>query len=174
MNEYTLIDQSKKGDREAFCDLYEIYRTRLYRYAFYRLKNEADAEDAVSECILSAWRQIGNLRDAKAFPAWIFRILNGACSRIMVQQIDRRRQVSLDDGDADPADGQRAQDHSVRLILREALEQISEEDQNILLLSAVAGLSSAEIGDLTGMPPGTVRSRISRGTKKMREFMERE
>ena len=167
MDEYTMIEQAKNGEREAFCQLYDLYRDRLYRYAWYRLKNESDAEDAVSECVLSAWKQIGDLRDAKAFPAWIFRILAAACNRIIRQQIRRREQPSPDDAQSESA-------AETRLILAEALELLDQEDRNMVLLSVVAGLSSQEIGDLTGLAPGSVRSRISRNMKKMRTFLERE
>ena len=104
MDELDLIIRAKSGDADAFCRLYDLYRSRLYRYAFYRLGNESDAEDAVSECVLAAWRQIGSLRDEQAFPAWIFRILSGLCARLIRQQIVRREQVSLD---AVPTDEER-------------------------------------------------------------------
>ena len=83
-------------DVDAFCQIYEQYKDRLYRYAFYRLENAQDAEDAVSECVLSAYRQITQLRDAKAFPAWIFKILSAVCAKLISQQAERRKTVSLD------------------------------------------------------------------------------
>lgn len=174
------IDLAKAGDADAFCRLYEKYQARLYRYAYYRLGNESDAEDAVSECVLSAWRQIGALREPDAFPAWIFRILSGCCSRLIREQIRRRNQVSLDDSsDAIPAQADSAQvdnaqaDHvqaDNALILNDALACLCEEDRNIVLLSAVGGLKSREIAELTGLAPGSVRSRLSRSLKKVRGY----
>ena len=105
MEERKLIELARTGDADAFCRLYGSYQMRLYRYAFYRLGNAADAEDAVSECVLSAWKQIGSLRKADAFPAWIFRILSACCGRLIRQQIQRRNQVSLDAADSGSGGG---------------------------------------------------------------------
>ena len=183
MNEKNWIEQARSGDADAFCRLYGLYRSRLYRYAFYRLRSETDAEDAVSECVLSAWKQIGSLRESDAFPAWIFRILSGCCGRLIRQQIQRREQISLDDATArdaaEPADHSDSADHfagdaastDTWLILQEALAQLSEEDRNILLLSTVGGLKSREIADLTGLAAGSVRSRLSRSLKKVRGYL---
>ena len=49
MKESELIKNAQKGDKNAFCELYELYKNRLYRYAYYKLSSEADAEDAVMD-----------------------------------------------------------------------------------------------------------------------------
>lgn len=96
MNELELVKASIGGSRDAFCDLYDLYRVRLYRYAYYRLRDRHDAEDAVSSCVLSAWEQIGRLKDPEAFQAWIFRILRGSCAKIIKIQISRKKIIPLD------------------------------------------------------------------------------
>lgn len=164
VDELKLIHRAKAGDADAFCRLYGIYRSRLYRYAFYRLRSETDAEDAVSECVLAAWRQIESLREPAAFPAWIFRILSGCCGKLICQQIRHRQQVSQDLPSA-------SDDADTWLILQEALSQLSDEERNIVLLSAVGGLKSREIAELTGLAPGSVRSSLSRSLKKVRGYL---
>ena len=56
--EIKLAEQARSGSKEAFCELYGMYKDRLYRYALYRLGDPDDAEDAVSECVLAAWQGI--------------------------------------------------------------------------------------------------------------------
>lgn len=171
------IDLARSGDADAFCQLYGLYRSRLYRYAFYRLRSETDVEDAVSECVLSAWRQIGTLRSSEAFGVWIFRILSGCCGKLIRQQIDRQQQLSLDDPASaeppgDPADGDSSADTAdTRMILEEALAELTEEERNIVLLSAVCGFKSHEIAELTGRTAGSVRSVLSRSLKKVRGYL---
>ena len=205
MNELELTEKAIAGDRDAFCDLYDLYRVRLYRYAYYRLRDRDDAEDAVSSCVLSAWEQIGKLKAAAAFPAWIFRILRGSCVKLIKTQIDRRRVVSLDISDPtaggpDPemqgapdvqaagsgeaesrnavaAEGpsevsSSATDPETSAVLMEALSTIDEESREMVLLSAVGGLTGKDIGEMYGMPSGTVRSRLSRSFAAMRKLME--
>lgn len=184
-NERRLIESARGGSADAFCRLYESYQAQLYRYAFYRLGSEPDAEDAVAECVLCAWRQIGSLREPDAFRAWIFRILSGCCNRLIKQQIRRREQISLDDPNAKagpPAIPASTRDSSTlssfeentdtRLILQDALSQLPPEDRELILLSAVAGLKSHELASLTGMTAGSVRSRLSRSLKKVRGYLE--
>ena len=169
MNERELIQRAKEKDRDAFCDLYDLYRIRLYRYAYYRLDSAEDAEDAVSDCILSAWKQIGELRDPDAFSGWIFRILHGCCAKAIQARIRKREsETAVKENKADPASAEILDS----LALREALQQLSEEDRSIVLLSTVAGFTSREIGEMTGLAPGSVRSRLSRDLKKMRSFLE--
>ncbi len=170
MNETELVRAASGKDRAAFCELYDMYRMRLYRYAFYKLGSREDAEDAVSSCVLSAWEQIGKLREPEAFPAWIFRILRAACAGILKEKIGRKDDLSDDALESVKAS---EEDPDTRVILMEALGTLSDESREMVLLSAVAGLSSKEIGDLYDMPAGTVRSRISRSMSEMRKVLEK-
>ena len=181
MDELKLIQLAGSGDADAFCSLYGLYKDRLYRYAFYRLGNRQDAEDAVSACVLSAWKQIGSLREPGAFSAWIFRILSASCGRAIRQQIARKSETDLDAGPEETAlsaeDRLRAlssqdPDPDLRLILQEALEKLTEEERNIVLLSVVSGLKSREIAEICGGTPGSVRSSLSRSLKKLRGYLK--
>ncbi len=170
MDELKWIKLARQGDKTAFCNLYDRYKDRLYRYAFYRLRNASDAEDAVSECVLSAWKQMGNLREAEAFPAWIFRILSACCNRLIKQQISTKGWVSLEEVPQEIQAGTESAEQ--RLILQDALGSLSEEERNMVLLSVVAGLKSNEIASITNLTAGSVRSSLSRSMKKMRIYME--
>lgn len=182
------VNAARNGDVDAFCRVYEQYRDRLYRYAFYRLGNAQDAEDAVSECVLSAFRQIGQLRDAKAFPAWIFKILAAVCAKTVKAQAEHKKSISLEavtDRDREEAAamqvnpagaGDMQQDPAEtvarRMDLLRALDQLGEDEKEIVLLSVIAGFTSAEIAQMTGNRPGTVRSKQSRSLAKMRACLE--
>ena len=170
MEERKLIQLARDGNAEAFCQLYDSYKDRLYRYAFYRLRSRQDAEDAVSECLLSAWQQVRMLRSPEAFPAWIFRILSGSCNRLIRCQINARRlQAAESAADTTAPDSQELSD--TRMMLQKALSQLTEQEQEIVLLSVVGGLSSQEIAGMTGLRPGSVRSKLSRSLKKLRNLM---
>lgn len=172
MNEKSMIQKAKAGDPDAFCQIYDQYKDRLYRYAFYKLGNRQDAEDAVSECVLSAYRQLGQLRDETAFPAWIFRILSGICARLIAKQVERRNEATLDYVTAEHATSDPADKVALRVDLMQALGQLANDEKEIVLLSLVAGFSSKEIAQMTGSRPGTVRSKQARSLSKMRTFLE--
>ena len=170
MNETERVKAAIGKDRAAFCELYDMYKTRLYRYALYKLGSPEDAEDAVSSCVLSAWEEIGKLRDPEAFPAWLFRILRASCARIIREKVQAKNDVP-EDQLAELEDKDKA-DPDTRLMLMEALEKLPEDSREMVLLSAVAGLTSKEIGNLYDMPAGTVRSRVSRSMSEMRKVLE--
>ena len=163
-----LINEAIAGSKEAFCSLYGAYKDRLYRYALYRLGDPTEAEDAVSECVLAAWQGIGSLRSSKAFGSWIFRILSNCCASRIREMIGTRENLErLYDADK----GSTVSSPSLPIELAEALSQLNEEERNIVLLSIIGGLSSSEIAPLTGLTPGSVRSKLSRSLAKMREFL---
>ena len=170
MEELKLIQLAGKGDRDAFCELYELYKDPLYRYAYYRLGNREDAEDAVSECVLSVWKQISGLRKAEAFQGWLYRILSNCCGKRIREQIaGRERGEKLQEacsGSEQPQTG------SVELV--EALGQLATDEREVVLLTVVAGLNSKEAGRICGMTAGGIRSKQSRALRKMREYLERQ
>ena len=189
-----LIDLARSGDPKAFCDIYEQIKDSLYRYALYRLDTREDAEDAVQECVLEAWRQIKTLRSNKAYRTWIFRILSGCCNRRIkcvirdrdktgaaagMQAAGTSGTVSLKPGVKHPASAAEdmmdpAETVTGNVQLNQALDQLEEQARDVVLLSVVGGFTSDEISGMLGLSPGGVRSKLSRSLRKMREFLETE
>ena len=165
-----LVKEAIAGSREAFCSLYAEYKDKLYRYALYRLGDPSDAEDAVSECVLAAWKGISSLRSEKAFGTWIFRILAACCASHIKEKIKARENTERIQAEMT---GSRpgSSPPSVSVELAEALSILKEDERDIVLLSIVGGLSSSEVSSLTGLTPGSVRSKLSRSLTKMREFL---
>ena len=172
--EKKLADQAVKGSMEAFCELYGMYKDRLYRYALYRLGNPEDAEDAVSECVLASWQSIGSLRNAEAFGSWIFRILSNCCARHIRKTIEAREGLSLaarETEDIQAASYSSKGSPSAAIELAEALSVLSEEERDIVLLSVIGGFTSKEISAMTRLTSGAVRSKLSRSLALLREAL---
>lgn len=165
-----LVNDAIAGSKEAFCRLYGEYKDKLYRYALYRLGDPSDAEDAVSECVLAAWRGIGSLRSEKAFASWIFRILSSCCASHIKEAIKTRENMERI-RNVSPENAAVPSSPSLSVELAEALAILKEDEREIVLLSIVGGLSSTEVSSLTGLAPGSVRSKLSRSLAKMREFL---
>lgn len=168
MNEKELVKLARGGDKQAFCDLYIMYKDRLYRYAFFKLGNRDDALDAVSSCITNAYSSISTLKNDKAFSSWIFKILYRSCSQYVKAQIIERGQESIDDMTAQPSYDMNFDTPE----LMEALNILNQEDREIVLLSAICDLNSKEIARLMDIPANTVRSKLSRALGRMRSFLE--
>jgi RNA polymerase sigma-70 factor (ECF subfamily) len=165
-----LVDKAVQGDKNAFCDLYNLYKNRLYRYAYYRLQNPYDAEDAVSDCVLSAYKNISTLKKKDAFSSWIFKILYCSCNAIIKKQIESRNADNIDDFNEKLSVDVETVTQKSELL--EALAILKDDEREIVLLSTVAGFNSSEIAKICDMASGSVRSKLSRSLKKMRNFLE--
>jgi len=166
MDEKTLVKSAKAGDKEAFCTLYCLYKDKLYRYAYYKLGNAEDAQDAVSDCIVSAYEQMKNLRNTAAFSSWIFSILHATCTKYVKLQMTQRENKSIESTNLFFNFNQESHE------LLSALEMLTQQEQDIILLSVVAGFTSKEISKITGLTSGSVRSKLSRSLAKMRSNLE--
>lgn len=170
MQDKELAVMAKSGDRDAFAMLYNRYKDRLYRYAFYKLGNSDDAEDAVSDCVLSAYSQISKLKKSDAFSSWIFRILYCSCNAVIKRQIDARSNANIDDMQEKLLV---SDDNAIeKTELSQALDILADDEREIVLLSVVAGFNSKEIAKTCDLTAGAVRSKLSRSLKKMRDFLE--
>lgn len=168
MDEKILVQRAVTGDKEAFAGLYTRYKDSLYRYAYFKLGNEPDAQDALNDCIVAAYQSIGTLRDETRFCAWIFRILYRCCCAYVKTQMEQNTRADISSFEHIAAEDPRL----LSVEVREALSQLDPLDRDIVLLSTVAGYNSREIAALIGAKPTTVRSRLSRSLKKMRTFLE--
>lgn len=170
MKESELVKKAQKGDSDAFCELYNLYKNRLYKYAYYRLSNTNDAEDAVMDCVLSAYSQIHKLKKADAFPSWIFKILHSSCIKYIDLQAKSRANSDFEDmkNDVSLSDSQ----SDLSLDLKNALSLLNNDEKDIVLLCAVAGFTSKECSKIIGLKPSSVRSKLSRSLAKMRNYLE--
>ena len=167
MDEKVLVQRAVREDKEAFAALYMRYRDALYRYAYFRLGNDADAQDAVSACITAAYENIRSLRAEKAFGMLIFRILYRCCCTIVKDQIAAKNNAAEEALETIPDEDQ----SRISPELSEAFGVLEDEDREIVLLSVIAGYNSRELADLLHMKPATVRSRLARSLTKMRTFL---
>jgi RNA polymerase sigma-70 factor (ECF subfamily) len=125
------------------------------------------AEDAVSETVLAAWKNICRLRNGAAFSVWIYRILSNRCGTMLAAEIKKRNNLERIYRDTEKSydEGCPAAE------LQQALDILSDENRQIVLLSVIADLSSKEISELTGLKDSTVRSRLARSLAQMREYL---
>jgi RNA polymerase sigma-70 factor (ECF subfamily) len=169
MDEKQLVIQAKNGDVKSFCILYDNYKRKLYNYAYFKLGNSQDAEDVVQDCVLTAYEQLHKLKKPEAFSSWLFKILYFACISAIKTQIEKRNTFDIEDYENiisydNNTDVERAE-------LKQALDILSEDEKNIVLLSVVVGLNSKEIAKITGFTAVNVRQKLSRSLAKMKRYL---
>ncbi len=169
-----LVTLAKKGDADAFGELYALYYKEMYCYACCVTGNEFLAQDAVADAVMSAFSQIKSLKNSKAFKGWLFRILCASCKRYYTENEKKKSMVYLDDengGQDEPVI-----DGSVELSveMKRALETLSREEREIVLLSVLGKYKSHEIAEILGYPSSTVRSKLKRALEKLRDVLDDE
>lgn len=165
-----LAKRATKGDATAFGELYSLFAGEMYRYALYSLGSAESAQDAVQETALEAFRSIGKLKNESAAKAWFFGILYNVCKHF------QREKYKADFTSLDLCEELSSADTSEELLigldLVRLINTLSEQEREIVLLSAVCGYSGKEIAEVTGIPHGTVRSKLSRTLARLREETE--
>ena len=160
-----LVNRARGKDPEAFAKLYSLICEDLYHFAIYMLGNKQDAEDVVSETVMSAFAQIEKLRKPEAFRSWMFRILVNQCKRKRKEYIEQA--VPIEDDYFEPAP-----DREEICDLHKALGCLEDEERAVVLLSAVGGYSSREIGEYMQMNANTVRTRRAKAFSKLRSLLD--
>lgn len=162
------VQRAKHGDAQAFGKLYEQVYKDMYHFALYTLQNEQDAEDAVSDTVVSAYTGIASLRREEAFRSWIFRILYFRCQDRLRDMIRRReREHSLDAEEMDLPQSSAGPEQSA--VVRELLFSLPQEERTIIGLHIYGGYGSREIAEMLHMNAATVRSKESRAFAKLRK-----
>jgi RNA polymerase sigma-70 factor (ECF subfamily) len=165
-----LLRQARAGDCGAFGELVNHHGDRLYRLACSLLGNAADAEDVVQETFAGAYAGSGAFEGRASVGTWLTRILVRQAARF---QRDRKRPMErLEQAEKAPGASASVRLADARMDLQAALQQISPEHRQVLVLREYEQMSYAEIAELLEMPRGTVESRIHRARQEMRERLK--
>ena len=182
MTEQELVLAAQKGDEAAFEELVRQYEKRIYRLALRMCNNSDDAFEIAQEAFLSAWRGLKFFRGDSSFATWLYRLASNAAVDFLRREKRQSggERISLDDEenyteppDPGPSPQQHAEQGELRQVLGQALETLSPEHRQVLLLRELQGLSYEEISDVLELDLGTVKSRIARAREKMRKYLLR-
>ncbi len=164
------IRRAAQGDTRAFERLVVEHQHRLYTLAARELGSRSDADDAVQETLIRAWRGLPRFRAEASFSTWLYRI----CLNAISDQRSRRSRAAaqaLDDV-AEPADPRdRIAERELSDALQHALAQLDENYRTPVLLYDVLGRSYGEIAEVLDVAEGTVKSRIFRGRAELARLL---
>jgi RNA polymerase sigma factor (sigma-70 family) len=162
------------GRAAAFRSLIDTELDRAYRLAAVILADRFEAEDAVHDAAVLAWRRWADLRDPTRFEAWFGRILVNVC-RDRLRHRHRRARIELVRGPSDrehPITGDGTVELAERDRIRRSLGQLSADEQLALVLRYEADLSVPAIAERLAVPEGTVKSRLHHALGKLRRALQ--
>lgn len=179
-----LVAQARRGDVAAFGELVRRHQDALFNGICRMVGQREDAEDLAQEVFLKAYRHIARFEGRSSFYTWVYSIAVNVVISHRRKLSARRRQstVSLDaiggdDRPFDVADDAATPDivsqhHEVGERIEEAIARLEDEHRDIVVLRDIEGFNYEEIGEMLGLPQGTVKSRLHRARLALREQLE--
>jgi len=180
----TLVERAQGGETAAFDVLAGRYAEKVHRLTYRVLRNEEDAEDALQEAFLSAYRNLGRFEGKSTFSTWLYRVaMNAALMRLrkrregmvsIEQPRDREEsQVTLQLADWGRGPIEETLNDELREALQAAVDSLPEDLAQVFLLREVEGMSNAEAADILELTVPAVKSRLHRARLALRDYLNR-
>ncbi|MDQ6672688.1 MAG: sigma-70 family RNA polymerase sigma factor [Chloroflexota bacterium] len=171
-----LVDRAvSRRDQAAFAELYDRYLPPVYRYLYFRVGHRAEAEDLAEQVFLKAWQAIQRFQwRGKPFLAWLYQVAHN----VLVDHLRRRRPTTSMDGVAavqSAVDEHASTDLSRVLdadVLSGAVRQLTEDQQQVILLHFVGDLRTAQIAQIMNKEEGAIRALQLRALVGLRRVLE--
>ncbi len=184
--ERQLLRRLRERDERAFRELISEHRDRVFNITFRMLGNRAEAEDVAQEVFITVFKTIDTFREEAKFSTWLYRVTVNHCKN-RIKYLARRHDRDRDELDETAHSGNgvnasppltRAPDRAVEgaqmeVLLQEAVATLDEEHRIVVVLRDIEDLSIEEICDITGLPDGTVKSRLHRARLALRKKLQR-
>lgn len=180
--EKKLIELSAGGDVEAFETLIQSHQKKVYNIALRMTGNPEDAQELAQEAIVRAFTSIGKFRGDSSFSTWLYRITINVCTDFLRKR-NKVTLISMEQGAASndnqqglqieeesPGPDELAEKKQLKKLVRDAMDALSEEHRQVLILRDILNLSYKEIANTLKVNEGTIKSRINRaraGLKKI-------
>ena len=169
-----LISRIANGDRLAMQVLFARHHLRVYRFVLRLVRNEATAEDLISEVFLDVWRQAAKFEGRSAVSTWMLSIARfkalSALRRKPEQELDEETAAAIEDHSDDPEVTLAKKDKGA--VLRECLTGLSAEHREIVDLVYHHEKSVEEVARIVGIPEATVKTRMFYARKKLSELLK--
>jgi len=182
-----LVQRFKDGDQSAYTEIVRRYQHRVYSLCLRWMHNDRIAEEVAQDVFLALFRALGRFRGDAQLSTWVYRVVINHCKNRRLYRMRRKtdRHEPLEGTRRDDDDpvrqipfegpGTDAGIHrsEAERLVGEALEQLDEQQRHIIVLRDVEDLSYEEIGELLGLPRGTVKSRLHRARAQLAQVLSR-
>ncbi len=171
-----LVLLAKNGDADAFGHLYETYLDRIYRYIYFRVTDEQTTEDLISQVFAKAWENLRRYQPSgRPFIAWLYTI---AHNTVIDHYRTRKDTVALENTIALASDApdphEQVEMHVESDHLRVALQALTPDQQQVIVLKFISGLTTEEIARQLQKTPGAVRALQMRALQALARRMKKE
>jgi len=166
-----IVRRVLEGDPDAFGVLLSRYRDRMARFAVHMLGDRDEAEDALQEAFIRAYRSLRRCADPDRFDAWLFRIVVNRCRTAAARRARRARLVAGDAPAVGRAAAAPADPDGWREEIERALARLAPEQREAFLLKHVEELSYEEMARITGAGESALKMRVKRACERLRGLL---
>lgn len=159
------------GEVDAYAVLVRRYRDVCFRFALRQLGNRDDAEDALQEALVRAFRGLASCRERDRFGAWLYTIVVNECRTRATRRAKRERRFVAEAGNEVP-DPSGQGDSAIGDEIAYALSQLPDDQREAFLLKHVEELSYEEMAEITGVGVSALKMRVKRGCERLRDLLE--
>ena len=183
--EQLLVRRLRARDEGAFRELIAEHRDRIFNLTYRMLGNRAEAEDVAQEVFITVFKTIDSFRAEAKFSTWLYRVAVNHCKN-RIKYLSRRHDRAQDELDetagavvaSGPAGPMPRPDRAVEgaqldKVLQDAIASLDEDHRLVIVLREIEDLSIEEICEITGLPDGTVKSRLHRARLALRKKIAR-
>lgn len=168
-----LIDRVLRGEVAAYAVLVGRYRDRYARFATHMLGSREDAEEALQDTFIRAYRALASCEDRDRFGSWLYRILANRCRTAGARRARRERTFIADEAAVLRASTEHPSERAAwREEIGRALARLDEGQREAFLLRHVEELSYDEIAAITGVGVSALKMRVKRGCDRLRVMLE--
>ena len=163
-----------EGDAEAFGILVDRYYDRCLRLATHLLGAGGDAEDAVQDALLRAYRHLGAYQERDRFSAWLFRIVVNQCRTIGARRRGSHAlhlRAALEQGDGEPAVEHPSDREATREELERAMARLDADQREAVVLKFTEDMTYDEMAAVTGVGVSALKMRVQRACKRLRAML---
>jgi RNA polymerase sigma-70 factor (ECF subfamily) len=169
-NERQLVLQAQAGNSEAFGHLYDAYMERIYRFVYFRVEDQQTAEDITSQVFLKAWSNLDRFSfNRTPYLAWLYTI---AHNTVIDHYRTRKVTAALEDVRLAQQDHAEAVENGIDLSvemksIKKALQTLTDDQQKVLTMKFIEGMSNHEIARHLGKREGAIRALQMRGLQAL-------
>lgn len=166
-----LLQDIRKGDRDAFAELYNKYADFSLRVAMAVTRNKMSAADAVQESFIRIYKNVNSFDIDKPFEPWLYRILINECNRILGKTTNT---VPVDDLMENNLQESMNDDYKFEEYenLYKAIETLNDNNRIPIVLKYLKGFKETEIAEILGINVNTLKSRLFKGRQKLKSVIE--
>lgn len=179
-----IIKKVKKGDQEAFSELVELYKDKVYQISYRMLKDAYEAEDIAQEAFIRAYTNISSYDPKRKFSTWLFTIVtNLSIDRIRKRKPDYFLDAEKEGNEGysmystlpsdEPGPEEKVEKLELQNQIQDRISSLPPLYRSIIVLRYIEELSIKEIGHILNIPEGTVKTRIHRGREALRKQLGR-